>query len=154
MLFFTLFFYSRRCLYNSQNQPTSKPLQRIPLPPCYRLRQCGFHASRRRSAKLADSRRGILSNRYIVPAYYGLPPGPYVALGYLGATTAPVRRRGVVEFGARRAKEIGGDAILVQSSGSDYAGTVSGIGYSTTNAFGTSVPLFRGKASVLIIKFK
>jgi hypothetical protein len=103
-------------------------------------------------------------------------------LGYLDATTAPVRRRGVVEFSARRAKEIGGDAIIVQSSGSEYAGTfssanaytssnysgnvnatavggnvfgtVSGRGYSTTNAFGTSVPLFGGKASVLIIKFK
>lgn len=55
----------------------------------------------------------FVSNRYIVPAYYGLPPGPYVALGYLDATTAPVRRRGVVEFGARRSKEIGGDAIIV-----------------------------------------
>ena len=31
-------------------------------------------------------------------------------------------------------------------------GTVSGRGYSTTNAFGTSIPLFRGKASVLVIK--
>lgn len=103
-------------------------------------------------------------------------------LGYLDATTAPIRQRGVVAFAARRAQEIGGDAIVVQSSGRQYAGTVSsggaytsgnysgsftgtaigsgvyghtyGRGYSTTNAWGSSVPLFLGKASVLIIKFK
>ena len=38
--------------------------------------------------------------------------------------------------------------------GGTVLGTVSGRGYSTTNAFGTSVPLFRGKGSVLLIKFK
>jgi hypothetical protein len=71
---------------------------------------------------------------------------------------------------------------IVQSSGRQYAGTYSsggaftsgnytgnfsgtavdgsvyghtyGSGYATTNTWGTSVPLFRGKASVLIIKFK
>ena len=31
----------------------------------------------------------FVSNRYVVPAYYGLPPSPYVVLGYLDATTAP-----------------------------------------------------------------
>lgn len=115
----------------------------------------------------------FVATQYAVPAYYGLPPRPYTVLGYLDATTAPIRRRGVVEFSARRAKEIGGDAIIVMSSGTQYAGTYStgsaftsgnytgtygygniyGSGYATTNAWGTSVPLFRGKASVLIIKF-
>ena len=120
------------------------------------------------------ARGAFVNTQYAVPAYYGYPPRPYVVLGYLDATTAPIRRRGVVEFAARRAKEIGGDAIIVQSSGSQYAGTlhsggaftsgnytgtygygnIYGSGYATTNAWGSSVPLFRGKASVLIIKFK
>jgi len=88
----------------------------------------------------------------------------------------------VVEFAAHRAKQIGGDAIIIQSSGSEYAGTYSsggaftsgnysgnvtgtavgpnvfgsvrGTGYSTTYVLGASVPLFMGRASVLIIKFK
>lgn len=120
----------------------------------------------------------FVANQYAVPAYYGYPQRPYIVLGYLDATTAPVRRRGVVEFAARRAKEIGGDAIIVQNSGAQYAGTyssggavtsgnytgtyvvggrygsVSSSGFATTNAWGSSVPLFAGKASVLIIKFK
>jgi hypothetical protein len=128
------------------------------------------------------ARGAFVASQYAVPAYYGYPPRPYSVLGYLDATTAPIRRRGVVEFAARRAKEIGGDAIIVQSSGSQYAGTyssggaftsgnysgnftgtaiggsvygqTSGSGYATTNAWGASVPLFLGKASVLIIKFK
>jgi hypothetical protein len=120
------------------------------------------------------ARGAFVNTQYAVPAYYGYPPRPYNVLGYLDATTAPIRQRGVVEFAARRAKEIGGDAIIVQSSGRQYAGTYSsggaftsgnyagtygygniyGSGYATTNARGTSVPLFLGKASVLIIKFK
>jgi len=128
------------------------------------------------------ARRALVANQYAVPAYYGYPPRPYIVLGYLDATTAPIRQRGVVEFAARRAKEIGGDAIIVHSSGRQFAGTYHsggaftsgnytgsftgtaiggnvygqtyGGGYATTNAWGASVPLFLGKASVLIIKFK
>jgi hypothetical protein len=102
----------------------------------------------------------FVSSQYAVPAYYGLPPRPYKVLGYLDATTAPIRQRGVVEFAARRAQEIGGDAIIVQTaegSGTyssesaytscNYSGTFSGTaigsgvyghtygsGYATTNA--------------------
>ncbi len=124
----------------------------------------------------------FVATQYAVPVYYGLPPRPYIVLGYLDATTAPIRQRGVVEFAARRAKEIGGDAIIVQSTGRQYVGTYSsggaftsgnysgtfsgtaigsgvyghtyGSGYATTSTWGTSIPLFAGKASVLIIKFK
>jgi hypothetical protein len=119
------------------------------------------------------ARGAFVATQFAVPAYYGLPSRPYIVLGYLDATTAPIRRREVVEFSARRAKEIGGDAIIVMSSGAQYAGTYStggaftsgnytgsygygniyGTGYATTNSWGTSIPLFLGKASVLIIKF-
>ena len=38
--------------------------------------------------------------------------------------------------------------------GGNVYGQSYGSGYAATNAWGSSVPLFRGKASVLIIKFK
>ena len=82
----------------------------------------------------------FVKTQYAVPAYYGLPPRPYVVLGYLDADTAPIRRKGVVEFAAKRAKEIGGDAIIVQSVGSEYAGTYStGSASTTTNYSGNVV---------------
>jgi hypothetical protein len=43
-------------------------------------------------------------------------------LGYLDATTAPIRRRGAGSFAARRAKELGADAIVVMQQGQEYAG--------------------------------
>src|SRR5215469_3889432 len=50
---------------------------------------------------------------YAVPAYTGYPNRPYNVIGYLDATTAPIRRSGVVAFGARRAQELGADASNV-----------------------------------------
>jgi hypothetical protein len=128
----------------------------------------------------------FVENKYAVPAYFSPPPRPYNVLGYLDATTAPIRRKGVVAFAARRAKEVGGDAIVVLQEDSEYVGTYSsgsayttgavtgsyagrttygpgyasttgniyGRGYATTSASSFSVPMFAGKASVLIIKFK
>src|SRR5690348_15253411 len=61
----------------------------------------------------------------LVPTYFGYPPRPYNVIGYLDATTAPIRHRGVVAFAARRAKELGADAIIVLSHGTEYAGTIS-----------------------------
>lgn len=111
---------------------------------------------------------------YAVPVYYSVPSRPYNVLGYIDATTAPVRRRGVVKFAASKAKEVGGDAIIVISEGSEYAGTFHnasantnsqataymagntayGYGTSTTNLTGSSVPLYKGRAGVIVIKFK
>ena len=62
------------------------------------------------------ARGAFVSTQYAVPAYHGYPARPYIVLGYLDATTAPIRQRGVVEFAARRAKEIGGDAIIVMGT--------------------------------------
>lgn len=113
------------------------------------------------------------------------PPRRCTVLGYVDATTAPsgiIDRGDGVEEAARRAKEIGGDAIIVQSRSRQYAGTISsggaftsssyngnfygtamggsvygdiyGSGHANTSAWGMSVPMSRGKASVLVIKFK
>jgi hypothetical protein len=65
---------------------------------------------------------------YAVPTYLGYPNRPYNVIAYLDATTAPIRRRGVVAFGARRAKEFGADAIIVLQQGAEYAGTVGTAG--------------------------
>jgi len=87
-------------------------------------------------------------------------------LGYLDATTAPIRGRGVVAFAARRAKELEADAIIVMQQGQEYAGSISsGSAYTsgflynrgftaTTTGTGFSAPLFLGKAEVLAIKWK
>jgi hypothetical protein len=117
---------------------------------------------------------GFVNTNNVVPTYYGPPSQPYIVLGYLDARTAPIRRRGVVRYAASRAKELGGVAIIVLQAGSQYVGTYNGgsaytsgnfNGYSSGNSFygygnstttysGASVPLFAGKASVVIIKFK
>jgi hypothetical protein len=116
----------------------------------------------------------IVDTRHVVPVYYGALPRPYRVLGYLEATTAPVRRRDTINFSARRAKEMGGDAIIVLSEGSQYVGTYSSgsatgygtytgqqigntvYGSGTTYASGSSMsfPMFGGRASVIVIKFR
>ncbi len=117
---------------------------------------------------------GFVENKYAVPAYYGPPPKPYEIIGYLDATTAPIRQRGVLKYAASRAKELGGDAIIVLHEGKEYVGThhsgsahttgrfsgyqsggaFYGRGSATTSYSGDSFPMFAGKASVIIIKFK
>ena len=117
---------------------------------------------------------GFVETKYEVPAYFGPPSKPYEVLGYLDARTAPVRRRGVVRYAAARAKQLGGDAIIVLHEGSEYVGTYNsgsaytsgsvsgyssgnsfyGTGNATTSYSGTSTPMFAGRASVIIIKFK
>ena len=109
----------------------------------------------------------FVSRNYVIPAYvHSWPDRPYVVLGYLDATTAPIRRQGVVAFAARRAKELGADAIIVMQQGQEYAGSISsGSAYTsgtlyntgfiaTTTGTGFSAPLFLGKAQVLAIKWK
>jgi hypothetical protein len=62
----------------------------------------------------------FVATQYAIPVYlHSYPDRPYNVIGYLDATTAPIRRRGVVGFAARRAKELGGDAIVVLSQGSE-----------------------------------
>ena len=128
----------------------------------------------------------FMDTKYAVPTFYGPPSRPYRVLGYLDAKTAPVRRRGVVAFAARRAKELGGDAIVVLQEGIEHVGTYStgstytsgqisgsysgrtnylgagayqtngnliGTGFTTSQSSALSIPMFAGKAGVLVIKF-
>jgi hypothetical protein len=68
----------------------------------------------------------FVNTGYAIPAYISSYPNrPYNVIDYLDATTAPVRRRGVVAFAARRAKELGADAIIVLAEGQEYAGALS-----------------------------
>jgi hypothetical protein len=61
-------------------------------------------------------------------------------IGYLDATTAPIRHRGVIAFAARRAKELGADAIIVLSHGTEYAGTIStGSAFTSGQVYGSSL---------------
>ena len=116
----------------------------------------------------------FVKTEYVVPAYLGYPSRPYNVVGYLDATTAPIRRRGVVAFAARRAKELGADAIIVLQQGAEYAGTLAtanpytsanvfgsyvgntftGTGFASTTGTSVAVPLFFGKASIVMIKWR
>jgi hypothetical protein len=108
----------------------------------------------------------FVNNTYVIPTYFGYPPRPYSVIGYLDATTAPIRHRGAVAFAARRAKELGADAIIVLNHGTEYAGTIStgsaftsgqfyGSGFNaTTTGTGFSGPLVFGKASIILIKWR
>ena len=104
----------------------------------------------------------FVTTKYVIPAYiHSWPDRPYIVLGYLDATTAPIR-----PFAARRAKEFGADAIIVMEQGQEYAGSISNSsaftsaniynkGFTaTTTGTGFSAPLFFGKAQVFAIKWK
>jgi hypothetical protein len=109
----------------------------------------------------------FVATQYAIPAYiHSYPDRPYNVIGYLDATTAPIRRRGVIGFAARRAKELGADAIVVLSQGSEYAGTVStGNAFTSGNFYPGGVQRYdnrhqslsavnAGKAQVLAIKWR
>ena len=116
----------------------------------------------------------FVKTEYVLPAYLGYPNRPYNVFGYLDATTAPIRRRGFVAFAARRAKELGADAIIVLQQGAEYAGTLAtansytsanvfgsyvgntftGTGFASTTGTSVAVPLFFGKALIVMIKWR
>ncbi len=105
----------------------------------------------------------LVRTQYAVPVYCGLPARPYIVLGYMNAEAARVRGSALVEYEARKAKEIGGDAIIVQTAGavssSNHIGDIPprALGSVSGDRFGTwwgnTFPIFAG-ASALIIKFK
>jgi hypothetical protein len=110
---------------------------------------------------------GFVSMNYVIPVYiYSWPSHPYIILGYLDARTAPIRRRGVLAFAARRAKKLGADAIIVMQQGQELAGTFSNDSAITsrnvykhrftvtTTGTGYSAPLVLGKAQALAIKWR
>jgi hypothetical protein len=70
------------------------------------------------------ARGAFVETRYAVPVFFGTPDHPYDVLGYLNAETAPARsRRGmIIAFIARRAKEVGGNGLIVLGTGREYTG--------------------------------
>ena len=93
--------------------------------------------------------------------FYELPKSSHTVIGYLDATTAPNRRFGIVSFVARRAKELGADAVIILNKEGQPVGSVS-TGSSFTNVFGNtamttgnsmSFPIVFGKAAVIMIKW-
>lgn len=94
----------------------------------------------------------FVERNHAIPAFFSPPPRPYYVIGYIDATTAPIRRGGVVSFAALRAKEEGADAIIVLQEGSEYAGSFAFASGSTTSSYtgyysGTSD--FTGRAQYL-----
>ena len=87
-----------------------------------------------------------------LPTFYGFPPYPYEVMGYLDATTAPSRRFYRIEFAAKRAKDIGADAIIVLNK--------DGPNQELANAFNihldpeSSSGDFFGKARVILVRWK
>lgn len=103
----------------------------------------------------------FVDTKYAVPVFYGPPPKPYRVLGYLSATTAPIRAAGTVEFMARRAGEMGGNGLILISKGSRYAGSYTSAN-ATATGYGNSVyasgssistPLYWGTGTAVVIRF-
>jgi hypothetical protein len=106
----------------------------------------------------------FVETKYAVPVFFGAPDRPYDVLGYLNAETAPARsRRGmVISFMARRAKEVGGNGLILLGTGRQYTGSISdetvtgtvyGSGFTATS-FGSSVPMFGGTGTAIVIKLR
>lgn len=103
----------------------------------------------------------FVETKYDVPVYRGTPDRPYRVLGYLSADTAPVRRHAVTAFMARRAKELGGDALILTSKGAEYQGSIQTSSANawvsgnivTASGMRTTIPLYRGKGEGVVIKF-
>lgn len=104
----------------------------------------------------------VASTRYAVPVYTALPARPYIVLGSMHAEAIPVQGNAFIEYEARKAKEVGGDAVIIQtdavSSGAGLSavppsslGSRSGEKFATW--WGNTFPGFSG-ASALVIKFK
>jgi hypothetical protein len=116
---------------------------------------------------------------YGLPVYvYSYPNRPYNVLGYMNVTTSSMHQRGLIALATggpealalksapKRAQEIGADALIVMNQGEVYAGATSissafttgnfyGAGFNATTTGTTlSKPLFRGRASIILIKWK
>jgi hypothetical protein len=133
----------RKALFRDRNQTTKRTL--VTLEPADATRTASstrsIGANSRSTPKIVQiwfSRTGQFWRfRVVTPRW---PDRSYIVLGYLDATTAPIRRRGAVSFAVQRAKELRAEAIVVMRQGQAYAGSIS-------NGF-------FGKAEVLAIKWK
>jgi uncharacterized protein YbjQ (UPF0145 family) len=101
---------------------------------------------------------GFVDTKYAVPVFYGTPNRPYNVIGYLKAETDAYRntRDQVIGFMARRARELGGNGLILVGTSSHYMGSVTsvygnvyGSGFSAT---GTSIGLFGGNGDAVVIR--
>lgn len=101
-----------------------------------------------------------VSTKYAVPVYFALPERPYTILGSMNKAPK-LDGDALIQYEARKAKEVGGDAIIVQIMPSttkrlsdiDARGLGSTSGDRFGTWFGNAFPAFSG-ASALVIKFK
>jgi hypothetical protein len=75
-----------------------------------------FHPYVGQQQKWPTSPGAFVDSQYAVPVYYGYPAQPYTVIGYL-EDTSHGRFSNAVEDAAKSAKQLGADAIVVQSHG-------------------------------------
>jgi hypothetical protein len=101
-----------------------------------------------------------VETKYAVPVYFRLPARPYTILGSMNAKATQLHGDALIQYEARKAKEVGGDAIIVHTEGATSSvnqiparaiGSSSGDRFATW--WGNAFPAFSG-ASALVIKFK
>jgi hypothetical protein len=108
------------------------------------------------------ARGAFVATQYAVPVFFGAPNRPYDVIGYLKAETDAFRNTQghVIDFMARRAREVGGNGLIVVGVGSHYLGSVSsgsvygnvyGQGFTATS-YATSTPMFGGNGDAVVIR--
>jgi hypothetical protein len=119
-----------------------------------------FHPYVGQQQKWPTSPGAFVDSQYAVPVYYGYPAKPYSVFGYLEETSHG-RFSNAVEDAANSAKQLGADAVVVESHGksSEPIGaltnaTITPIGESA-NVTGTAIIAHRhtDRATVVLIKW-
>jgi hypothetical protein len=119
-----------------------------------------FHPYVGQQQKWPTSPGAFVDSQYAVPVYYGYPAQPYTVVGYLEETSHG-RFSNAVEDAAKSAKQLGADAVLVESHGksSEPIGALTNatITPSSRNATvtGTTIIAHRhtDRATVVLIKW-
>ena len=75
-----------------------------------------FHPYVRQQQKCPTSPGAFVDSQYAVPVYYGYPAQRYMVIGYL-AENSHGRFSNAVKEAANSAKQLGADAVLVESRG-------------------------------------
>jgi hypothetical protein len=119
-----------------------------------------FHPYVGQQQKWPTSPGAFVDSQYAVPVYYGYPARPYSLVGSLEETSHG-RFSNAVEDAANSAKQLGADAVLVESHGKSSEavgaftnGTITPIG-TGANVTGTTVIAHRhtDRATVVLVKW-
>jgi len=119
-----------------------------------------FHPYVGQQQKWPTSPGAFVDSKYAVPVYYGYPAQPYTVIGYLEETSHG-RFSNAVKDAANSAKQLGADAVLVESHGksSEPIGaltnaTITSSGGNAT-VTGTTIIAHRhtDRATVVLIKW-